>query len=319
MSREAGDTLPRGEAVAAARWLESRLLPLLVAVVLFSLAVPGWAWPLRGWVLPIFALMMLAVSLTFDLRAVQSALKARRALALSLPAVFLPLAAAGYAAGRAAFGPGPLAVGLALLGALPTDISAPLFTALGRGNTALAAVMNALNTSLSPVVMPLVVVGLTGLPVAVPLAQLVGELLVAVVVPTALGTFVRTALPGVQEREAVARGAAVLLYVGLVGVVVSTDARALLSLGRLLVPLALVVLGLNLGGYALGLAVWRLAGGGRAEAVAHLFVMGEKEFSVGAAVVFAGGLDRAILLPSLVAAVVQRLTAAALAQRLGRG
>lgn len=294
--------------------LERWLLPLLVLVTASALILPGAGRSFDFAVLPLFAVLMGAVSLTFDVGAVRASFLRRRGLVFTLALVYVPLGIGGYLIGTVLFGPGPVADGLALLGALPTDISAPLFTSLSRGNTALAAVFNAVDTSLAPVVLPPFLLLVTGLAARVPVSELVGELLFVVVVPTVFGVWLRTSISHVAHMESGLRAVAILAYLALVGIVVSGQAVGLRSLGSILFPLLFAVLALNLAGYALGWLAWRLAHGPRHDLPAYVFVLGEKEFSVAAAVVYAAGLDRAVLVPSLVAAAVQMVTAAYLAR-----
>ncbi|VXC54075.1 hypothetical protein HALO153_340001 [Vreelandella titanicae] len=51
-----------------------------------------------------------------------------------------------------------------MLGTLPTDVSSPLLVLMAKGNVALAAVFNAVNTALCPFIVPFLfwVSGLSG-------------------------------------------------------------------------------------------------------------------------------------------------------------
>ncbi|MBZ4307410.1 hypothetical protein LAN33_24370, partial [Mycobacterium tuberculosis] len=87
-----------------------------------------------------------------------------------------PMSLAGWLTGRIFFGSGHLAAGQALVGMLPTDVSAPLLVLLARGNVALAAVLNAVNTALSPFIIPFLFLWLTGIELTVPVGAVVLEL-----------------------------------------------------------------------------------------------------------------------------------------------
>src|SRR5690606_35000916 len=97
---------------------------------------------------PLLALLMLLISLTFDASAVRLVFTRPGHQVLALVLVYGPMSLAGLVTGRLFFGAGPLATGQALVGTLPTDVSAPLLVLLARGNVALAAVLNAVNTAL---------------------------------------------------------------------------------------------------------------------------------------------------------------------------
>jgi BASS family bile acid:Na+ symporter len=302
-------------ALRAARALERGFLPLLALVVAFALAAPAPGRALGGAVLPLFAAMMLAVSLTFHTADVHAALSDPWALALAALAVFGPLPLIVRAVAPAVYGPGAAAFGLVLWAALPTDISAPLFTAMGGGRTALAAVVNAIVTALAPVVLPVWFLLLTGVALRVPAAALIGELVVAVLAPTALGVALRTRRPTLGEYDAVWQATAAVVYLLLVGIVVSQDAASIRTMGgATLAAVAAGVLVLNVAAYALGLVPWLASRRRPGERLAYVLAVGEKEFSVAAAVVYAGGLDQALLVPAVVGAVLQVATATAIAR-----
>ena len=83
-------------------------------------------------------------------------------------------------------------MGQTLLGTLPTDVSSPLLVLMARGNVALAAVFNAVNTFFPPFIVPLLFLWLTGIQLEVPLDTIIFELVLVVLVPTILGVSLRT-------------------------------------------------------------------------------------------------------------------------------
>jgi bile acid:Na+ symporter, BASS family len=309
----------RSSALGAARLLEWLFFPALVLVVSVGLVAPAAGRALSGGVIPLFALMMFAVSLTFHVDDVRRVVREPWPLVLATLAVFGPLPLLARLVAPVLFGPGALALGFILLAALPTDISAPLFTAMGRGTTALTAVVNAIVTALSPFILPLWFLALTGLRLQVPVAALVVELVLVVIVPTVAGVGVRSLAPPVAELDAVWQAAAAAIYLMLVGIVVSQDAGHLdgIAPGRLFAVVG-GVLALNLLGYLLGWVPWRASPRRPADRLAYTLAVGEKEFSVAVAVVYAAGLDRALLVPAVVASVVQVVTATLLARRARR-
>ncbi|MCL6595890.1 MAG: bile acid:sodium symporter family protein [Firmicutes bacterium] len=308
-----------GGARAAARLLERAFFPLLLAAVAAGLAAPGLGRTLGGAVLPLFALMMLAVSLTFHAGDVHEAVRDPLAVVLAALAVFGPLPVVARVAAPALYGPGVLALGFVLLAALPTDISAPLFTAMGRGNTALAAVVNAWVTALSPAVVPAWLLALTGLHLSIPLGAFILQLAGVVLLPTAAGVGARTRWPALGAYDAVWQGVAALMYVVLVAAVVAEDAGRLTALGWKVAGVAAGVVALNALGYLLGLVPWRLSRHRRPrDRLAFVLAVGEKEFSVAVAAVYAGGLDRGLLVPAVAASVLQVATAALLARAARR-
>lgn len=131
-------------------FIESNLLLLAVLTAALGLLVPSVGIALESGISPLLALLMLVISLTFDARDVQIVLRKPGRQMWAICLVYGPMSLAGWLTGRAFFGSGPLAAGQTLVGMLPTDVSAPLLVLLARGNVALAAVLNAVNTALSP-------------------------------------------------------------------------------------------------------------------------------------------------------------------------
>lgn len=306
-----------------AAWVERALIPLLVVSVAVAFLAPGTLSRAHGAVLPLFAAMMFAVSLTFHAGDVAEAARDPLGIAMALGLSLLPLSAAAFAWGPSVVDPGgpaglsgaTLVTGLALYGALPTDISAPLFTALARGNTALAAVSNAVITALSPVLLPVWFLTLTGVVLKVPLVSLVLELVGIVVFPTLAGVLLRTRSRALAQLDALFEAAASLLYLVLVAIVVAQERDSLLRMpASLTLRVIVAVIAVNVAGYALGALAWAVSRRRPRDLSAYVFVVGEREFSVAVAVVYAGGLSPLLLVPAILGAVVQAITAAALAR-----
>lgn len=295
-----------------------RLALLVPVTVLLGVLLPGIGRVLVPWVGPLLAVLVLVTSATIELEMLRRVLRrpSEQLVATALVYVPMPLVALGLAG--LLFGDGPLWVGLVLVGALPTDVSSPLLVLLARGNVAFATVANAVNTALSPLLTPLLLVLLTGVALQVPVAALAGELALVVVVPTVVGIWLRARAPGVVTRvEPLLPGVGSLAYLALLLAAVGPAAQdALAEPGRL----ALVVLGavlLNLAGYVLA---WLCRGAlvDAGDRTALLFTVSKKEFGIAAVVVASSGLAPAVALPSVVFAVVQMVTSPLVADRIVR-
>ncbi|MEW6637412.1 MAG: bile acid:sodium symporter [Actinomycetota bacterium] len=303
------------------RVLEENLLWFVLGTTALGLALPMLGEVLYPLVSPLLALLMFLVSLTFDATDVKRVLKRPSWQVLATFLVYGPMALAGALIGRlffGSFGSSPLAVGQALVGALPTDVSAPLLVLLGRGNVALAAVMNAVNTALAPFVVPPLLLLLTGIRFEVPLAELMLELALIILVPLAAGVFLRSRFPrAVSGLDPLYSFGSSLTYLLLLLAVVGPNAGTILGYGAY----ALVILGaqlaLNLTGYALG-ATTRWITESRETRIAFLFTVSKKEFSIAAAVVVASGLPEEVLIPAVFFAVVQMLTSPLVVRLLNR-
>ena len=298
--------------------IEDHLTPLVVVAAGTGLLLPGAGIGLSHAVTPLLALLMLCVSLTFDLAMLRAVLARPGLQALATGLVYGPMSLAGFLVGRAAFGTGPLGLGFALVGVLPTDVSSPLLVLIARGNVALATVFNAINTALAPVVVPALFLAYTGVALDVPVAPLVGELAVTVLVPTVVGVAIRTWQGNRLEGAAPALSAtAAVSYLLLVVAVVGPNAAAILDRPATMAAVAAAALGLNVVGYLLGWVARPLLPD-PADHAAMLFTVSKKEFSIAAVVVFASGLPEEVALPAVVYAVVQMLTSPLVARAVAR-
>lgn len=291
-----------------AGFIENNLLFLALATAAFGLLMPGAGQALEGGIGPLLALLMLVISLTFDAHAVKLVLRKPGHQLWALGLVYGPMSLAGWLTGRLFFGSGPLAAGQALVGMLPTDVSAPLLVLLARGNVALAAVLNAINTLLSPFIVPVLFLMLTGIPLEAPLGTVIAQLLMIVVVPTLIGVYLRTRHParvGRFDRLYPALGS--VFYLLLLLAVIGPNAETIIGYGWYALVIGLAALVLNLIGYGIGYAA-RLFVADREELVAFLFTVSKKEFSIAAAFVAASGLPSEIAVPAAFFAVIQMLT-----------
>jgi bile acid:Na+ symporter, BASS family len=298
--------------------IEDHLAPLVVVAAVVGLLVPTVGVGLSRAVTPLLALLMLCVSLTFDLATLRRVLARPGAQGLATGLVYGPMSLAGFAIGRLLFGTSSLGLGFALVGVLPTDVSSPLLVLIARGNVALATVFNAVNTALAPVVVPALFLLLTGVELDAPVLPLVAELAATVLVPTIVGVLVRTWRPRpIAAVEPVLSAAASVAYLLLVVAVVGPNADAILGApGTMLLVLA-GAFALNVVGYGIGAAASPLLAE-RPDRSTLLFTVSKKEFSIAAFLVFTSGLPDEVALPAVVYAVVQMSTSPLVARMLAR-
>ena len=226
---------------------------------------------------------------------------------------------AGWLTGRLFFGSGPLAAGQTLLGTLPTDVSSPLLVLMARGNVALAAVFNAVNTALSPFIVPFLFLSLTGIQLEVPLGSIILELVLIVLIPTVLGVSLRTGFPKFFARhDSAYAGLGSIIYLLILLAVVGPNAETIIGYGWYAFVIAGAALCLNLIGYLVGMAA-RLLTTDRKEVITYLFTVSKKEFSIAAAFVAASGLPSEIAIPATFFAVIQMITSPIAAKILARG
>ena len=288
--------------------IESNLLILVVITTVVGLLAPSLGEALASGISPLLALLMLMISLTFDASAVRLVFARPGYQVLALVLVYGPMSLAGLLTGRFFFGAGPLAAGQALVGTLPTDVYAPLLVLLARGNVALAAVLNAVNTALSPFIVPALFLLLTGIELQVPLGSVIAELVATVLLPTLIGVWLRTRYPvTVGHFDPLYSAGGSLIYLALLLAVLGPNADRILGYGWYALVIAGAALTLNLVGYAFG-ATARWFTDDPQDRIAYLFTVSKKEFSIAAAFVAASGLPAEIAIPATFFAVIQMIT-----------
>jgi BASS family bile acid:Na+ symporter len=308
----------KGTPIERLRLVENNLLPLVVVTAAVGLVWPSMGVVLAGAVTPLLALLILAVSLTFDAATLRAVLRRPGLQALATLLVYVPMSLGALVIAEVTFESGPLWLGMVLLGTLPTDVSSPLLVWIGRGNVALATVFNAVNTSIAPVVVPALFLLYTGVELEVPVAALSGELAVTVLVPTFLGVAIRTRWPArIRSIEPVLSAAGSLTYLALLLAAIGPNAGSIVGAPGAVLMIGGAALALNATGYAIAAAVGRLLAHHR-DRVAMLFTVSKKEFSIAAFVVFASGLPPETAIPAVVYAVVQMITSPAVARTVAR-
>ena len=130
--------------------------------------------------------------MTFYASTLRSVLRRPGIQLLATVLVYGPMSLAAYLLATVSVDPGPIALGIVLVGVLPTDVSSPLLVLIARGNVALATVLNAVNTSLAPLLVPTLFLAYTGVQLDVPVVGLIIELAATVILPTLVGVTLRT-------------------------------------------------------------------------------------------------------------------------------
>tara|TARA_R110002012_G_scaffold30111_1_gene91786 strand:- start:1598 stop:2518 length:921 start_codon:yes stop_codon:yes gene_type:complete len=300
-------------------FVESHLVWFVIVVAGLGLAIPDAGKFLEPLIGPLLALLMLIISVTFDVHDVRLVLRKPSRQLLALGLVYGPMSIAGWLTGRLFFGSGPLAAGQTLLGTLPTDVSSPLLVLMARGNVALAAVFNAINTALSPFIVPFLFLWLTGIPLEVPIGSIIFELTVVILVPTVLGVSLRTKFPKFFARhDSAYAGLGSIIYLLILLAVVGPNAATIMGYGGYAFVIAGAALCLNLIGYLVAMTS-RIFTTDRKEVITYLFTVSKKEFSIAAAFVAASGLPSEIAIPAAFFAVIQMITSPIAAKILARG
>ncbi|MDF0726699.1 hypothetical protein PY093_08215 [Cytobacillus sp. S13-E01] len=299
------------------RIVENNLLPLVLITTFTALFLPKIGDELKITVSPLLALLMFFISLTFDFNELKDALKKPWIIIISIFLVFIPMSLIGLGIGKLFFNE-DLAIGQAIVGSLPTDVSAPLLVYLGKGNVALASVMNGVVTSLSPFILPPLLLFLTGIEFQIPVQGMILELFVIIVIPMFFAVLIRTKLPSISKFESVYSFSSSLLYLALVFVVVADSSESILSFSiGMLVLLLLAQLLLNMAGYIIALFTKPIVKR-KEDLVAILFTVSKKEFSIAAVIVYTANLPEIMLIPAVFYAVLQMITSPLVVRLLNR-
>jgi BASS family bile acid:Na+ symporter len=287
--------------------VENNLLPLVIVTTFVALFLPAMGEILKVTVSPMLALLMFFISLTYDYTELKEAMKKPKILFVSVLLVFIPMSLIGLGIGKLLFNE-ELAVGQTLVGSLPTDVSAPLLVYLGKGNVALASLMNGVVTGLSPLILPPLLLFLTGIEFQIPIIEMMIQLILIIVVPMTLGVLARTKLSFVSKYETIYSFSSSLLYLALLFVVVADSAETILSFSIVMILLLFTAqLVLNMSGYFIALLTKPIVKN-KKDLVAVLFTVSKKEFSIAAAIVYTAGLPETMLIPAVFYAVLQMIT-----------
>jgi BASS family bile acid:Na+ symporter len=200
-----------------------------------------------------------------------------------------------------------ISTGQLLLGTLPADVSAPLMVYLAGGNTALGTAMLVVAMALTPIVLPNVLAWFGGVAFKIPVSYLIIELAGIIVVPVVLGIFLNYRSKTIREKEQIWSGIASLCYIILLFVVVSSNAKEIISLKAFAYLILLTDVALNLFGYGLAYLT-KLIFKQQETFLPMLFLVSSKEFGIASAGVEAMRLNAAMVIPSALYAVVQMIS-----------
>ena len=288
-------------------WISDHLLHFVLIVGAFSLVFPEPGSSL-GWVVtPVLAIMVLNVSMTIKAEDLKQIKKYPFMIIWSVFLQFVPMALFSLLLGKLFTQWADISTGQLLLGSLPADVSAPLMVYLAGGSTALGTAMLVIAMALTPFVLPNVLAWFGGVAFKVPVSYLVVELAGIIVIPVVLGILLNYRSTKVREKEQLWSGIASLCYITLLFIVVSSNAKAIISLKMFAVIILLAEIALNLFGFLLAYLT-RLVFKQKDTFLPLLFLVSTKEFGIASAAVDTMKLNTALVVPSAFYAVVQMMS-----------
>jgi bile acid:Na+ symporter, BASS family len=208
-----------------------------------------------------------------------------------------------------------LAVGLVIAASCPGGTTSNLVAYLARANVALSIVLTVVASLATILTLPLFVnLALRWQPaasetaIAVPAGRTILLLVAIVLLPVALGMFVRRRAPdraAALERAVSAFGAVVLVAL-IIGIALSVRDR----IGELLASAGPAAILLNVGGLLVGLAVARAAGLGRADRLTTAIELGVKNTTLGILIAVTVVGSETMAVPSAVYGLLMYVSAA---------
>ncbi|MFC3024529.1 bile acid:sodium symporter family protein [Vibrio zhugei] len=224
-----------------------------VWAVVFSLCAfwqPEWFTGLKGAIVPLLVVIMLAMGLTLRPDDFFNVVKNKRAIGAGLILQFsvMPLTAlaVSFVLG---FDP-TLTVGMVLVGSVAGGTSSNVMCYLAKGDVALSITMTAISTLAGVVVTPFLVAVLAGKNVDVPVLSMLISLVKIVLVPVALGVIINVYFHSFTTKiENVLPLVSMMAIVTIIAIVVALNAQQLTQIGPI-VALAVVIhnsVGLTLG------------------------------------------------------------------------
>ncbi|CAK1911753.1 Pantothenate precursors transporter PanS [Vibrio crassostreae] len=239
-----------------------RLTQLFPAwAVIFALTayfLPHLFVDLKSQIVPLLTIIMLAMGISLSTADFLNVLKHRKAVAIGVFLQFsiMPLAALiislllGFST--------ELTVGMVLVGSVAGGTSSNVMVFLAKGNVALSISMTAISTLLGVVLTPLLVQGLVGQSVDVPVSGMLMSLVKIVLIPVALGVLINTFIPkAVTKINSILPLVSMTAIVVIIAIVVALNAENISTVGPLV---ALAVILHNSLGLAAGYYCCRLLG-----------------------------------------------------------
>ncbi|MDR3563711.1 MAG: bile acid:sodium symporter family protein [Negativicutes bacterium] len=223
---------------------------------------------------------------------------------------YLIMPAVAFAIAKGLALPLPLAIGLILVGSCPSGVASNVMTYLAKGDTALSVTVSSLNTLLSPLLTPLIFVFLAGTMIHIDAAALLVNILEIILVPVALGVFLRAV-----ASDFVDRFIAVVPLFAVIGILIATCVGVALGapkLATVAVAAFLAVAAHNGAGLFLGYWAARGVGMPPAKAKAISFEIGMENGGLAMALAIIN-FEPLVAIPAVIFNVWHNLTGPALA------
>ena len=291
-----------------------RLFPLWVTLggVVALLYPPSFTWFLEyGLITPGLQIIMLGMGLTLELADFSRVFRAPAPIAWGVVLQYTVMPALGWSMGYAFSLPTPFAVGLVLVCCCPGGTASNVIAYLAKADVALSVSMTAFSTMLAALCTPLLTTWIVGSRVDVDGWGLFLSTAKVVLLPVALGLFMRRYLPSLTERLLpVAPAAAVLMIVAIVAAILGAQKNAVLDSGLSLLGAVVCAHAL---GFLLGYLLARRGSGDERIARTTAIEVGMQNSGLGAVLAQAHFANPLIAIPSAISAITHCILGSACA------
>ena len=212
---------------------------------------------LKPFVVPMLAFVMLSMGLTMQVDDLLQTLKKPFRIAYGALLQFSIMPFLGYFLAKILSVNTELTVGAVLVGSAPGRTASNVITYLSKGDLAYSVSMTTFSTLVSPIMTPLITYLLVGRKVDVPVIDMLRDLIFIVVLPVALGIFIKRFLLSTKAFEKVLPYMAIVAIGIIIAVVLALNSERLKDLSM---QVFLLVFLHNFFGFLLGYIFGLLAG-----------------------------------------------------------
>lgn len=236
------------------------LLLVSVALALYHpAALAQWGnFQTKTLITPLMQLIMFGVGAVMTVEDFQEVFRSPKSVVIGLVAQFTIMPTVGVLLANAFNFPPDVAVGVILIGCVPSGLASNVMCYIARANVALSVTITSLATLASPFLTPLLMKFLAGQLVEINFLTMMLDILKIVIAPIVVGVLLNRFASQVVEKL---KNVLPLLSMGgivlIVGIITANGRDALLNIGLLLLLSTLLH---NLAGYTIGYSLARLTG-----------------------------------------------------------
>ena len=289
------------------RWVANGLAPLTLLGAIAAYLYPPAFLIFKDVFLWLFAATMFALGVVLDTGELRDTLKHPGRVGVGVLTQFSVMPTLAFAAAWGAGLPPELALGFIIVGCAPGAMASNVIVYLAGGAVAFSVALTTVATLLSPILTPALVEWLGGVFLPIPFWPMMLTILKTVLAPLLLGIALQRVLgKRITAAKAIAPGIAAIAIVIICSYAVASNHQYLSEVGPTVVMLVVLI---NLAGYALGWVVASGYGFDRSHRLTLSIEIGMQNAGLGVALALAH-FTPLVALPGVLFAVWCILTAA---------